>query len=106
MHRTNTLPAILCQRAPVQVQTRSESPGATPSFPLRNGLSRKERETIRPSSLWRFKLLVSLYGDSDYWSLFMEIQTISPSLLKCRQLLNSLSHNERVSVPPMEIQTV
>ena len=34
-HRTNTLPAILCQRAPVQIQTSSESPGATLPFPLR-----------------------------------------------------------------------
>jgi len=34
-HRTNTLPAILCQTVPVQIQTRSKSPGATLSFPLR-----------------------------------------------------------------------
>jgi len=34
-HRTSTLPAILCQRAPEQIQTRSESPGATLPFPLR-----------------------------------------------------------------------
>jgi len=34
-HRTNTLPAILCQRAPVQIQTRSECPGATLPSPLR-----------------------------------------------------------------------
>ena len=35
MHRTNTLPAIPCQRAPVQIQTRSESSAATLSFPIR-----------------------------------------------------------------------
>jgi len=35
-HRTNTLPAILCQRAPVKIQTRSESSGATFPFPLRD----------------------------------------------------------------------
>ena len=34
-HRTNTLPAIQSQRAPVQIQTHSESPGATLPFPLR-----------------------------------------------------------------------
>jgi len=48
-HRTNTLPAILCQRAPLQIQIPSESPRAT------SPLNLLERHFLFPYSLQREK---------------------------------------------------
>ena len=85
-HRTSTLPAILCQKAPVPIQTHSESPGVTLPFPLRlekrpmrlrlkieiEWHSKRNRLNMKWQLLKsRFATIFTIYIDyrSDFWEI-------------------------------------